>query len=49
MTLLTTILFALLGHPQTVQLRTWEISGEIDSFQKDLLIRHPVTAKKDGE
>jgi hypothetical protein len=42
-------LFALLGRPQAVQLRTWEISGQIDSFQKDLLIRQPVTAKKDGE
>jgi hypothetical protein len=40
-------LFALLGRPQAVQLRTWEISGQIDSFQKDLLIRQPVTAKKE--
>lgn len=37
-------LFALLGRPQTAQLRTWEISGEIDSFQKDLLIRSPAAA-----
>lgn len=42
-------LFTLLGRPQTVQLRTWEIFGEIDSFQKDLLIRNPSTAKKEGE
>jgi len=42
-------LFALLGHPQVVQLRTWEISGEIDSFQKDLLIRNPAAVKKQGE
>jgi hypothetical protein len=47
MALLTTTLFALLGRPQAVQLRTWEISGQIDSFQKDLLIRQPVTAKKE--
>ena len=32
-------LYALLGRPHAVKLRTWEISGEIDSFQKDLLIR----------
>ncbi len=42
-------LFALLGRPQEVQLRTWEISGEIDSFQKDLLIRNPASAKKEAE
>ncbi|MEY5012376.1 MAG: hypothetical protein RLY69_91 [Verrucomicrobiota bacterium] len=42
-------LFALLGRPQATQLRTWEISGEIDSFQKDLLIRNPATVKKEGE
>jgi hypothetical protein len=42
-------LFSLLGHPQTVQLRTWEISGTIDSFQKDLLIRNPAAGKKEGE
>lgn len=42
-------LFTLLGRPPTVQLRTWEISGEIDSFQKDLLVRNPATAKKEGE
>lgn len=41
-------LFALLGRPQTVKLRTWEISGEIDSFQKDLLIRNPADVKKEG-
>lgn len=39
-------LYALLGRPDTVKLRTWEISGEIDSFQKDLLIRNPDDAKK---
>lgn len=42
-------LFVLLGRPQAVQLRTWEISGEIDSFQKDLLIRNPANAKKEGK
>jgi hypothetical protein len=42
-------LFALLGRPQVTQLRTWEISGEIDSFQKDLLIRNPAAVKKEGE
>lgn len=42
-------LFTLLGRPQAVQLRTWEISGEIDSFQKDLLIRNPATEKREGE
>ena len=42
-------LFALLGRPQTVQLRTWEISGQIDSFQKDLLIRIPPKYLKEGE
>jgi hypothetical protein len=41
-------LFALLGRPQSVQLRTWELSGEIDSFQKDLLIRNPTVARKEG-
>jgi hypothetical protein len=38
-------LFALLGNPKEVQLRTWEISGQIDSFQKDLLVRNPSLAK----
>jgi hypothetical protein len=42
-------LFALLGRPQAVQLRTWEISGEIDTFEKDLLIRNPATAKKEAK
>lgn len=42
-------LFALLGRPQAVQLRTWEISGVIDAFEKDLLIRNPATVKKEGE
>jgi hypothetical protein len=42
-------LFELLGRPEVTQLRTWEISGEIDSFQKDLLIRNPATSKKEGE
>jgi hypothetical protein len=32
-------LFELLGRPKTAQLRSWTISGEIDSFAKDLLIR----------
>ncbi len=41
-------IFALLGRPQAVQLRTWEISGEIDSFQKDLLIRNPTAIKQAG-
>lgn len=40
-------LYALLGRPQTVQLRTWEISGEIDKFEKDLLIRNPAVVKKE--
>ncbi len=39
-------IFELLGRPEKVKLRTWEISGEIDSFKKDLLIRNPETAKK---
>jgi len=42
-------LFELLGRPQAVQLRTWEISGEIDSFEKDLLIRNPATIKQERE
>lgn len=42
-------LFTLLGRPQAVQLRTWEISGEIDAFDKDLLIRNPAAVKKEGE
>lgn len=41
-------IYELLGRPQKVKLRTWEISGEIDSFDKDLLIRNPVTAKKEA-
>lgn len=40
-------LFSLLGHPQAVQLRTWEISGKIDTFQKDLLVRNPAPANKE--
>lgn len=40
-------LFELLGRPQAVHLRTWEISGEIDSFDKDLLIRNPAATKED--
>jgi hypothetical protein len=39
-------LFELLGRPQAVQLRTWEIAGEIDTFQKDLLIRYPSVVKE---
>ncbi len=42
-------LFELLNRPQKVQLRTWELSGEIDTFQQDLLIRDPAAAKKEGE
>ena len=34
-------IFELLGRPRSARLRTWEISGEIDSFKKDLLIRSP--------
>lgn len=41
-------LFALLGQPQSVQLRTWEIAGENSTFSKDLLIRNPATAKSEG-
>lgn len=39
-------IFELLRQPSKVKLRTWEISGEIDSFKQDLLIRNPVLAKK---
>ena len=35
------ILFELLGNPRKAMLRSWRISGEIDSFDKDLLIRNP--------
>ena len=35
-------IFELLGSPRSARLRTWEISGQIDSFDKDLLIRNPV-------
>ena len=41
-------IFELLGQPETVKLRTWEISGEIDSFDKDLLIRNPEKAKREA-
>lgn len=42
-------LYELLGRPQVAQLRTWEVSGEIDSFQKDILVRNPAAAKKKAE
>lgn len=42
-------LFALLGNPQTAMLRSWRISGEIDSFERDLLIRNPAANKNKGE
>lgn len=41
-------LFELLGHPKTAMLRSWRISGEIDSFERDLLIRNPAAAKGKG-
>ncbi|MEJ6729729.1 MAG: DUF2330 domain-containing protein [Akkermansiaceae bacterium] len=34
-------IFELLGNPFEAKLRTWEISGQIDTFKKDLLIRNP--------
>ena len=42
-------LFDLLGRPQAVQIRTWEVSGEIDAFEKDILIRNPAETRKKGE
>ena len=42
-------LFELLGRPKSTMLRSWEISGEIDSFEKDLLIRNPAANKNKGE
>lgn len=42
-------LFELLGSSQKTKIRSWEISGQIDSFQKDLLIRNPATVKPEGE
>jgi len=40
-------LFELLGRPDSATLHSWTISGEIDSFQKDLLIRNPATNKQE--
>ena len=42
-------LFELLGRPRAAKLRSWKISGEIDSFQKDLLIRNPTAKKLKGD
>ncbi len=42
-------LFDLLGRPETAMLRSWRISGEINSFQKDLLIRNPATEMPKGD
>ncbi len=41
-------IWELLGRPGVVQLRSWKISGEIDSFQQDLLVRMPAAIGKDG-
>ena len=35
----------LLGLPKSAKLRSWKISGAIDSFQKDLLVRNPAAVK----
>lgn len=43
------LIFNLLGQPATVQMRTWEISGQIDSFQADLLIRNPKFPNKEDQ
>ncbi len=42
-------LFELLGRPKTAMLRSWRISGEIDSFEKDLLIRNPAANQHGGD
>ena len=40
------IIFKLLGNPATTKIRTWEISGSIDTFKQDLLIRNPNLPKE---
>ena len=42
-------IYELLRRPATARIRTWEISGSIDEFEKDLLIRNPKLHKKEGE
>lgn len=39
-------IFKLLGQPATTKIRTWEISGSIDTFKQDLLIRNPNLPKE---
>ena len=41
------IIFNLLGQPARTKIRTWEISGSIDTFTKDLLIRNPKLPKEE--
>jgi hypothetical protein len=41
-----TPIYELLGRPANVHLRSWEITGQIDSFEKDLLVRNPATPTK---
>ena len=42
-------LFELLGQPKSVTLRSWRIAGEIDSFERDLLIRNPENKNDEAE
>lgn len=41
-------IFDLLGRPKEAHLRSWSITGDIDSFDKDLLIRNPASPGKSG-
>ena len=41
-------IYELLGQPAQAKLRSWKISGAIDSFEKDLLVRNPAPAKADA-
>ncbi|MEM9480199.1 MAG: DUF2330 domain-containing protein [Verrucomicrobiota bacterium] len=38
-------IFELLGKPREASLRLWRISGQIDAFEKDLLIQNPAFRK----
>lgn len=42
-------IYELLGRPSLTRIRTWEISGSIDAYEKDLLIRNPKLRKKEEE
>lgn len=39
---LSTDIFELLGRPETIQIRNWEISGRLDSFEDDVIVGDPV-------